>query len=128
VGRGRAANFLEDRVANLERQNQILQAALMAALNAGAVKNHMDNLRDASMSPVFPASGVGNPYQNRSKPRPESWVSSSHSSENSGFETPSSLRDRRADVRQLDNMIEDIEAGWLSDKSSLCGARMARHP
>jgi len=125
AGRG-SANFLEDRVANLERHNQILQAALMAALNAGAVKNHMDDMPDASMSPMFPPAGMGNRYQNRSK-RPESWVSSSHSSEHSGYETSSSLRDRRADVRQLDNMIEDIESGWLSDKSSLSGHRMARH-
>ena len=125
AGRGRASNFLEDRVANLERQNQVLQAALMAALNAGAVKNHMADLPDASMSPMFPAASMGNPYQNRFNSRPESWVSSSRSSEHSGFETPSSLRDRRADVRQLDNMIEDIESGWLSDKSSLSGARMA---
>jgi hypothetical protein len=31
-------------------------------------------------------------------------------------------------VRQLDNMIEDIESGgWMSDKSSRSGARMARN-
>ncbi|KAJ5670704.1 uncharacterized protein N7477_006067 [Penicillium maclennaniae] len=93
--RGPVPDFLEDRIANLERQNQVLQAALMAALNAGVVKNHMD----------VP----------------------SRSSEHSGFETSSSLQDRRADVRQLDDMIEDIESGWLSDKSSLSGPHTARH-
>jgi hypothetical protein len=99
----------------------------MAALNAGVVKNHMEDLPDASMSPMFSSGGMGNHYQQRHTSRPESWVSSSRSSEHSGFETPSSLRDRRADVRQLDNMIEDIESGWLSDKSSLSGPHMARH-
>lgn len=125
--RGPLPNFLEDRITNLERQNQVLQAALMAALNAGVVKNHMDDMPDVSMSPMFPSGGMGNHYQQRHTSRPESWVSSSRSSEHSGFETPSSLRDRRADVRQLDNMIEDIESGWLSDKSSLSGPHMARH-
>ena len=125
--RGPVPNFLEDRIANLERQNQVLQAALMAALNAGIVKNPMDGMPDASMSSMFPPSGMGNHYQHRHNSRPESWVSSSLSSEHSGFETSSSLQDRRADVRQLDNMIEDIESGWLSDKSSLSGPHMARH-
>lgn len=121
-----AANLLEDRVANLERQNQILQAALLAALNAG-VKSPLENLQESSMSPIFPAGGLVNPYQNRYTSRPESWVSSSRSSEQSGCETPASLRESRAKVRQLDNMIEDIESGWLSDRSSLSGARLARH-
>lgn len=125
--RGPVPNFLEDRIANLERQNQVLQAALMAALNAGVVKSHMDGMPDASMSSMFPSSGMGNHYQHRHNSRPESWVSSSRSSEHSGFETSTSLQDRRADVRQLDNMIEDIESGWLSDKSSLSGPHMARH-
>ncbi|KAJ6113250.1 hypothetical protein N7523_006567 [Penicillium sp. IBT 18751x] len=125
--RGPVPDFLEDRIANLERQNQVLQAALMAALNAGVVKNHMDGMPDSSMSSMFSSSGMGNHYQYRQNSRPESWVSSSRSSEHSGFETSSSLQDRRADVRQLDNMIEDIESGWLSDKSSLSGPHRARH-
>ncbi|KAJ5180011.1 hypothetical protein N7492_003221 [Penicillium capsulatum] len=121
-----ASQLLEDRVANLERQNQILQAALMAALNAGS-KNNMDDM-SGSMSPASSAAGLANPYQSRFMSRPESWVSSSRSSDNSGFETSASLRDSRATARHLDHMLEDIEAGWLSDKSSLSGARsMARH-
>jgi hypothetical protein len=119
-------HYLEDRVANLERQNQILQAALMAALNAG-VKNPFEGLNDV-LPPGFPHPGHANPYQSRFAPRPESWVSSSHSSDNGGFETPGSYRDGRPHVRQLDNMIEDIEGGgWMSDKSSMSGARMARN-
>ncbi|KAJ5110216.1 hypothetical protein N7532_002861 [Penicillium argentinense] len=122
--------FLEDRIANLERQNQILQAALLAALNAGVKNSGMDDLQ-AALSPPFSAAPP-RPYQRpqhlhpRYTSRPDSWVSSSRSSEHSGFETPGSVRDSRANIRQLDNMIEDIEAGWLSDKSSLSGPRMAR--
>lgn len=120
------AHYLEDRVANLERQNQILQAALMAALNAG-LKNPFEGLGD-SLPPGFAHPGHANPYQSRFTPRPESWVSSSHSSENTGFETPGSYREGRPHVRQLDNMIEDIEGGgWLSDKSSMSGARVERN-
>lgn len=126
TGSNGVPSFLEDRVANLERQNQILQAALLAALNAG-VKNPLDNLQDSSMSPTFPSSGLGIPYQNRYTSRPESWVSSSRSSEQSGCETPASIRESRAKVRQLDNMIEDIESGWLSDRPSLNGARVSRN-
>ncbi|KAJ5367928.1 uncharacterized protein N7496_007688 [Penicillium cataractarum] len=118
--------YLEDRVANLERQNQILQAALMAALNAG-VKNPFEGLGDSALPPGFSHLSHPSPYQSRFTPRPESWVSSSHSSENSGFETPGSYREGRPHVRQSDNRMEDIESGgWMSDKSSMSGARMAR--
>lgn len=122
--------FLEDRVANLERQNQILQAALLAALNAGVKDGGMDSLQTA-LSPLSAA--PTNPYQRQTRypqqynSRPESWMSSSRSSDNSGFETPGSVRDSRANIRQLDNMIEDIEAGWLSDKSSMSGPRAVRN-
>lgn len=119
--------YLEERVANLERQNQILQAALLAALNAG-VKNPFEGLGDSTLPPGFSHLNHANPYQSRFTPRPESWVSSSHSSENSGFETPGSYREGRPHVRQLDDMIEDIESGgWMSDKSSRSGARVVRN-
>lgn len=119
--------YLEERVANLERQNQILQAALLAALNAG-VKNPFEGLGDSTLPPGFSHLNHANPYQSRFTPRPESWVSSSHSSENSGFETPGSYREGRPHVRQLDNMIEDIESGgWMSDKSSRSDARVVRN-
>jgi hypothetical protein len=119
-------HYLEDRVANLERQNQMLQAALMAALNASG-KNPLDGLNlDSNMTPSFPHAPYSNQYPGRQYPRPDSWVGSSRSSEHSGFETSSSYKDSRANVKHLDNMIEDIESGWMSDKSSLSGARVAR--
>jgi hypothetical protein len=114
-------HYLEDRVANLERQNQILQAALMAALNAGN-KNPLEGLLDPTMMPPFPSGPFANHYPPRHTSRPESWVSSSRSSEHSGFDIASSCREGRPNVKQLDNMIEDIESGWISDKSSRSGA------
>lgn len=123
--------YLEDRIANLERQNQVLQAALMAALNAG-VKPNLD-LQESAIPSAFPSGShggsQGNPYQERRfTSRPDSWMSSSRSSDVSGFETPGSARDARTNTRQLDNMLEDIESGWISDKSSFSGARsMARN-
>ncbi|CRL29215.1 unnamed protein product [Penicillium camemberti] len=119
-------HYLEDRVANLERQNQILQAALMAALNAG-VKNPLEGLNlDPNMSSGPSHAPFTHQYSGRHTSRPDSWVSSSRSSEHSGFETSSSYRDTRPNVKQLDNMIEDIESGWLSDKSSFSGSRIVR--
>ncbi|KAJ5607616.1 hypothetical protein N7537_004235 [Penicillium hordei] len=119
-------HYLEDRVANLERQNQILQAALMAALNAG-VKNPLEGLNlDPNLSSGPSHAPFTHQYPGRHSSRPDSWVSSSYSSEHSGFEASSSYRDTRPNVKQLDNMIEDIESGWLSDKSGLSGTRIAR--
>ncbi|KAJ5742797.1 uncharacterized protein N7511_011198, partial [Penicillium nucicola] len=118
-------HYLEDRVANLERQNQILQAALMAALNAGN-KNPLEGLLDPTMLPPFPSGPFANHYL-RHASRPESWVSSSRSSEHSGFETSSSYRDGRPNAKHLDNMSETIESGWMSDKSSRSGAHVSRN-
>jgi hypothetical protein len=103
----------------------MLQAALMAALNASG-KNALEGLNlDPNMPPAFPHAPYANNYPSSHFSRPDSWVSSSRSSETSGFESGSS-KDGRANVKQLDNMIEDIESGWMSDKSSLSGARIAR--
>ncbi|KAJ5699121.1 hypothetical protein N7462_001126 [Penicillium macrosclerotiorum] len=130
-GANHMAHYLEDRVLNLERQNQILQAALMAALNAGG-KSPFGDLNGSPIASGFPGPGHANPYHNRFTSRPDSWVSSSRSSEHDGFEIPGEHRenrehrDHRPSVRQLDNMIEDIEGGWMSDKSNLSGARIAR--
>ncbi|KAJ5787843.1 hypothetical protein N7457_002833 [Penicillium paradoxum] len=120
-------HYLEDRVANLERQNQLLQAALMAALNAG-VKNPLEGLSHLGQtaSPAFPHAPYAHQYSSHHGSRPDSWVSSSRSSEYSGFETSSSYRDGRANVKQLDNMIQDIESEWLSEKSSISRVRLPR--
>ncbi|KAG0157344.1 hypothetical protein PDIDSM_4529 [Penicillium digitatum] len=119
-------HYLEDRVANLERQNQILQAALMAALNVEVKNPLMDLNLDPNLSLGPSHAPFVHQYPSRHTSRSDSWVSSSRSSVHSGFETSSSYQDGRPNVKQLDNMIEDIESGWLSDKSSLSGIRITR--
>ncbi|CAG8007901.1 unnamed protein product [Penicillium olsonii] len=120
--RSRSDHYLEDRVANLERQNQMLQAALMAALNASG-KNPLEGLNiDPNMTPSFQSAPYMNQYNRHG--RRDSWVSSSQSSNNSAYANSCN----GANVKQFDHMIEDIESGWMSDKSSLSGARAAhRH-
>ncbi|KAI2787123.1 hypothetical protein POX_f07483 [Penicillium oxalicum] len=124
-GSSQMAHYLEDRVANLERQNQVLQAALLAALNAG-VKNPFEGLSDFGHSSSLAQPRHATQYQTRFASRPDSWVGSTHSSDPGGFEAPAHYHENRPHMRQLDNMMEDIESGWLSDKSSVNGARMAR--
>ncbi|KAJ6151322.1 hypothetical protein N7470_007916 [Penicillium chermesinum] len=86
-----AAQLLADRISNLERQNQVLQAALMAALNAGVTPNlsHI-NLHESAVPASFHA--AADPPPNRSNSRTESWMKPSRSSEQGGFNTPNSLR------------------------------------
>ncbi|CAG8016751.1 unnamed protein product [Penicillium salamii] len=118
--RAHSDHYLEDRVANLERQNQMLQAALMAALNASG-KNPLEGLNiDPNMIPSFQNAPYVNQHSNRHTRR-DSWLSSSQSSNNSTYDA--NCKDSRANVKQFDHMIEDIESGWMSDKSSLSGAR-----
>lgn len=95
-----AAQLLEDRVANLERQNQVLQAALMAALNAGARPNIPNvDLHESAVPQSFHSATSSNHHPTRAASRPDSWMGSSHSSEHSGFDTPSSLRNTRGNAR-----------------------------
>lgn len=118
-----ADHYLEDRVANLERQNQMLQAALMAALNASG-KNPFEGLNiDPNLTPSFKNNSYVNQYPSHHSRR-DSWVSSSRSSEHSGYDA-NSCQEGRPNVKHFDHMIEDIETGWMSDKSSLNGARIA---
>jgi hypothetical protein len=116
-------HYLEGRVANLERQNQIFQAALIVALNATG-KDPLESLNlDPNMTPAFQHDPYASNYSSRHSSR---WISFSRSSEHSGFKTSSSYKDGRANAKQLDNMVEDIESRWMSDKSSLSGARIIR--
>lgn len=119
---GPAPHYLEDRIATLERKNKILQAALLAALDV-RVKNPIGDLQ--SDQSAFHAA-LENPYLCGFTSRPESWVSSSRNSENSVSEAPSSFRDGQSNVKQLDNMIEDFESGWVSEKSTQSKARVAQ--
>ncbi|KAH8431640.1 uncharacterized protein LDX57_009296 [Aspergillus melleus] len=125
---------LEGRIAHLERQNKILQAALLAALDVG-VKENLESLLGGSTTSLS-ASGTGRTYSStnssgldepprRSKTkeqscyRQESWIASPGSSRRDSYGSS----DDSANVRELEDMIEDFDFDWILDKSS-----SERHP
>lgn len=125
---------LEGRIAQLERQNKILQAALLAALDLGD-KPNLETLLGGSASSLSPpdlgrsfSSGTHassfdkrptrHERQKRSKPRPpyqpETWIASPGSSRRSSYSDESEEH-----VRELEEMMEDFDFSWMSDKSSI---------
>ncbi|KAJ0424271.1 hypothetical protein BJY00DRAFT_259051 [Aspergillus carlsbadensis] len=130
---------LEGRIEHLERQNKILQAALLAALDVG-VKQDLSSLLSASAAsmstnPTPPLTGrsfstttntstseaqsAGQERRGRNDKasyRPESWVTGSDSLRKDIYESEDS-----ADVRDLEEMMDDFDLDWLSDRSSIMG-------
>ncbi|KAL4805799.1 hypothetical protein BDV18DRAFT_139868, partial [Aspergillus unguis] len=125
---------LEGRVEHLERQNRILQAALFAALDVG-VKQDLSSLLGASPAPastdtppltgtsfsteisVSDSSSIGPEYHSRGrKPRygSESWIASPRSLSNDSYDS-----DAGAEVKKLEQMVDEFDLGWLSDQSSI---------
>ncbi|CEL01946.1 hypothetical protein ASPCAL01522 [Aspergillus calidoustus] len=128
---------LEGRIEHLERQNKILQAALLAALDVG-VKQDLSSLLGASAASM--STNVTPPLTGRSfstttntstseaqstgqesrghtdkaSYRPESWVTSSDSLRKDIYESEDG-----ADVRDLEEMMDDFDLDWLSDQSSM---------
>ncbi|RAL10978.1 uncharacterized protein BO97DRAFT_444192 [Aspergillus homomorphus CBS 101889] len=121
---------LEERITHLERQNKILQAALLAALDVDT-RQSLEGVLGGLMTP--PATATPNtgrsfssetstsvstkqrkPYPRTRKPpfHPESWIASPESSRRGSYAT-----DDSANVRELEDMIEDFDLGWTSDKS-----------
>ncbi|EAA60092.1 hypothetical protein AN8670.2 [Aspergillus nidulans FGSC A4] len=122
---------LEGRIEHLERQNKILQAALLAALDVG-VKQDLSSLLGASVtSTTTPpltgtsfstttntsgseASSVGQDKhaQNGKVPyQPESWIASPDSFKNN-YDSDT------AETRELEQMIDEFDLDWSSDRSS----------
>ncbi|PYH45403.1 uncharacterized protein BP01DRAFT_51083 [Aspergillus saccharolyticus JOP 1030-1] len=121
---------LEERITHLERQNKILQAALLAALDVGT-KQSLESVLGGLTTPPATATvtlGTGRSfssetstsastthrkqYLRRSKKppfRPESWIASPGSSRRGSYETD--------DVQELEDMIEDLDLEWMSEKS-----------
>lgn len=101
-------NILEGRIAQLERQNKILQAALLAALDVGN-KSGTESLLSGTVKSLLSASSVSSKttppssYDERTEKskRRETWLDTSS---------------RRSSVSSAG---EDIDFGWLSDKSSV---------
>ncbi|PLB49165.1 hypothetical protein P170DRAFT_176899 [Aspergillus steynii IBT 23096] len=127
---------LEGRIAHLERQNTILQAALLAALDVG-VKPNLEALLGGSSTSS--ASGTGRTYSSttnsssveelprRSKTkeqscyRQESWIASPGSSRRDSYGSS----DDSTNVRELEDMIEDFDFDWILDKDK---PGSERHP
>ncbi|KAE8327652.1 hypothetical protein BDV39DRAFT_175063 [Aspergillus sergii] len=121
---------LEKRIAHLEHQNRTLQAALLGALGVGG-KQNVDGLLGGSAtslstpptsrsfssmtnSPSSPDSHVmrNERHAHRRQPpyHPETWIASPGSSRRSSYGSEES-----ADIRELENIIEDFDFGWESD-------------
>ncbi|KAE8374812.1 hypothetical protein BDV26DRAFT_32724 [Aspergillus bertholletiae] len=124
---------LENRIAHLEHQNRTLQAALLGALGVGGKQNIEGLLGGSSTSlSTPPTSGTVSSMTNSSSSpdshtmkkarhthrrqppyRPETWIASPGSSRRSSYGSEVS-----ADIRELENMIEDFDFGWESDQPS----------
>ncbi|GKZ83860.1 hypothetical protein AnigIFM56816_008956 [Aspergillus niger] len=123
---------LEGRIAHLERQNKILQAALMAALDVGNVESLLGgSATSLSTSANTPATGRSFSSTNsssldesmvddrrrsrRRQPpyRPTSWIASPVSSRRGSYDTEDS-----ENVRELEDMIEDFDMDWMSERSN----------
>ncbi|GIJ90231.1 hypothetical protein Asppvi_009184 [Aspergillus pseudoviridinutans] len=130
-----ALNSLEGRIEQLERQNRILQAALFAALDVG-VNRHREALPGGSTTSLSASANsssaersspsstdrssklrgraVVNGRRSRMKKslrRPESWIDSPGSSLRSDYQS-----DESVSVREVEDMIEDLEFTCLLDR------------
>ncbi|KAL4984409.1 hypothetical protein BDW68DRAFT_190524 [Aspergillus falconensis] len=122
---------LEGRIEHLERQNKILQAALLAALDVG-VKQDLSSLLGASVSSTTTppltgtsfsttpntstseASSIGQDRQAQNGKVPyqsESWIASPDSFKGN-------YNSDGAETRELEQMIDEFDLDWLSDRSS----------
>lgn len=132
----RTLNSLEGRIAQLERQNKILQAALFAALDAGNKESNESILSGTVSSLLSTSAGPS------SKTTPASSLLNSSSSldepvsENGRMDKSSNRRDTWLDTRSISSrssmqssnfsahgreleVIHDIDLDWLSERSSV---------
>lgn len=123
-----SVHYLETRVAMLERQNKMLQAALLAALDIG-VSHDAESVRSGSTSPALESTtrriptiserAVSSPTifdtpHNRQKTAQARHQTSSQQSwasprRHGSFESSSSHSD--ASLRAVENMLSDVEVG-----------------
>ncbi|OGM48411.1 hypothetical protein ABOM_003449 [Aspergillus bombycis] len=124
---------LEKRIAHLEHQNRALQAALLGALGVGGKQNaegllggsstslstphtsrSFSSMTNSSSSPDSHVMRNERRTQRRQPPcHPETWIASPGSSRRSSYSSEAS-----ADIREMENMIEDFDFGWESDQPS----------
>ena len=139
-----ARDSLEGRVAQLEQQNKMLQAALMGVLNAGGnastdglLSGLASSLSTSKSSPAMRrrVSSTASNYSSMEEPilpsrprrshprRPAYRKGHKRPGQNSSFSSYGSSVRRG---RELEDMMEDIEYGWSSDRSSLAGERLVQ--
>ncbi|KAL4947526.1 hypothetical protein BDW69DRAFT_178239 [Aspergillus filifer] len=115
---------LEGRIEHLERQNKILQAALLVALDVG-VKQDLSSLLAATppltgtsfsstsntaVSDVSSMEHDKRTQHRRASYRPESWIASPDSFDKGSFVSDGG--------RELEEMMDEFDLDWLSDRSS----------
>ncbi|RDW72649.1 uncharacterized protein DSM5745_07821 [Aspergillus mulundensis] len=124
---------LEGRVEHLERQNKILQAALLAALDVGVKQDLSSLLVATAASNVTPpltgtsfssgantvsseASSAGqerHPRNGKAPYQPESWIASPDSFKKDNYGSDD------VEAREIEQMIDEFDLDWLSDRSSI---------
>ncbi|KAL6231829.1 hypothetical protein BDW75DRAFT_34489 [Aspergillus navahoensis] len=123
---------LEGRIEHLERQNKILQAALLAALDVG-VKQDLSSLLGASASSTTTPPLTGTSFSTTTNTstseassfgqdrhaqtgkvpyQPESWIASPDSFKKGNYDSDG------AETRELEQMVNEFDLDWLSDRSS----------
>ncbi|KAL4874848.1 hypothetical protein BJY04DRAFT_233259 [Aspergillus karnatakaensis] len=128
---------LEGRIEHLERQNKILQAALLAALDVG-VKQDLSSLLQASavslpnnVTPPLTGRSFssttntsaseysvrqnGRPCTAEAPYHPDSWRGSTGTFDRSHYDSD------EEETRKLEEMIDEFDLDWLSDRSSVMG-------
>ncbi|QKX57019.1 uncharacterized protein TRUGW13939_04127 [Talaromyces rugulosus] len=132
VSHSQSVHYLEARVAMLERQNKMLQAALLAALDIG-VSHDAESVRSGSTSPALESTRIPTinersmasttafetPKTRKHTAHPRHQSSSHHSwasphrhtsqESHGSFETSSSHSD--VSMRAVENMLSDVEVG-----------------
>ncbi|KAL4904725.1 hypothetical protein BDW74DRAFT_28233 [Aspergillus multicolor] len=124
---------LEGRVEHLERQNKILQAALLAALDVG-VKQDLSSLLMATTasnttppltgtsfssgtntvsSEAFSTRQERHPRNGKAPYQPESWIASPDSFKKDNYGSDD------VEAREIEQMIDEFDLDWLSDRSSI---------
>lgn len=132
----RTLNSLEGRIAQLERQNKILQAALFAAFDAGNKESNesilsgtVSSLLSGPSSKTTPASSLLNSSSSLDEPvsegggcsragkssnRQDTWLDTRSISSRSSMQSSNFS----AHGRELE-VIHDIDLDWLSERSSI---------
>ncbi|KAK2760299.1 hypothetical protein FQN54_002367 [Arachnomyces sp. PD_36] len=118
---------LESRVALLERQNKMLQAALMSALDVGVTLD-AENVRSgtpvrtAATSDGYDVGNIPNPRLKRHSGiiprRPNSWLSVRSAQSRMSVGATSSGSEG-AGVKAIEAMIGNLELGWSGDRQSV---------